>query len=225
MLEPGWTGMESETGAALNRGASVHRSPKAKPAIGIHPPWRKGPGAARVHWDLKLPDTRPVTFGTSVAIRTSNPGEPFSDGVTFRLYAEGRKLLDKHSDSTSWEDVQVDLSSFAGKEIRLTLESDVGPKRDSTCDMSYWGQPWIYAGELSFLRSEAETNRDLEDRMGTAKTLLADSISSVSLSDPVSISKDRRLGFSFRKRTGTLRGFDGGRRTRDPRCSLGGRHV
>jgi len=147
-MGPGWTGMEPETKAHLLRIPAVQRGSRSFPAFAVHPPWIPGPGRARVLWRAKLPMTSPITFGAFLAIRDSQPGEPLSDGVTFRVCANGQVLFERHTDSKSWEEIRVDISSFAGQEMTLALESDVGPKRDSTCDLSYWGQPWIYAGNL-----------------------------------------------------------------------------
>ena len=138
--------MDSETNGIVSVHPFVHRLPKPKPGLGIHPPWKGGPGKARVVWTLDLPESEPITLGASLAIRDTQPEEPNSDGVTFRVLADDSVLFEEHTDTKEWKDIRVDLSAFAGEKIRLALESDVGPARDSTCDQSYWGEPWVYAG-------------------------------------------------------------------------------
>ncbi len=145
-LPAGWTGMETDTGTAVFFDSIVARAPRSAPAIAIHPPWRKGPGKARLTWRVKLPEETPITLTTALSIRDTHAPEPPSDGVTFNVVVAGQTLFERHTDAKPWEEIQVDLSPFAGKEIDLGLESDVGPKRDSTCDQSYWRQPWILAG-------------------------------------------------------------------------------
>ena len=127
VLPGGWTGMDPVTGTAVSFDPLVTRAPKAAPAIGIHPPWRRSPGRARLTWRISLPSATPVTFSTAVAIRDTLAPEPPSDGVTFRVLVDGQTLFATHSSSMEWEEARVDLSPFAGKEIGLALESDVGP--------------------------------------------------------------------------------------------------
>lgn len=146
VLPAGWTGMDPESGTSVSFEPLVARTPQAAPAIAVHPPWRKGPGKARLIWHLVLPSEVPITLSTAFSMRDTLPSEPPSDGVTFRVHVNGQVLFEKHSNSKAWDPAQVDLSAFAGNEIALALESDVGPKRDATCDLSYWRQPWILAG-------------------------------------------------------------------------------
>jgi hypothetical protein len=142
----GWRGSSSESSASfsihqLTRGTSKH-------AINMHPPWRPGGGTIFAEYLLKLPDVVPIKLTFSNAIRDHTESEPPSDGVTFRVWAGDQKLFEHHTDSKTWVDGEADLSSFAGKKILLRLESHPGPKRNTTCDSSYWGEPTIIAGKL-----------------------------------------------------------------------------
>ena len=58
----------------------------------------------------------------------------------------GEVLFEQHTDAKVWKEVKVDLARFAGQSIRLQFESHPGPKNDTTCDQSYWGQPTLVAG-------------------------------------------------------------------------------
>lgn len=146
-LPGGWSGMDSETNTTLVFDPLVTRSPKAAPAIAIHPPFRNGPGNVRLTWRVNLPRETPITLNTALAMRDTHAPEPPSDGVTFRVLVDGQPVFEKNTNAKAWEEVRVDLSPYAGKEIGLSIESDPGPRRDTTCDQSFWRQPWILAGE------------------------------------------------------------------------------
>jgi len=160
----GWQGSASESSASfsihqLTRGTSKH-------AIHMHPPWRPGGGTIFTEYRLKLPDVVPIKLTFSNAIRDHTATEPPSDGVTFRVWVGDQKLFERHSDSKTWVDGEADLSSFAGKKILLRLESHPGPKRNTTCDSSYWGEPTIIAGSLPPQLSENQ-REELRQRAGS----------------------------------------------------------
>jgi len=142
----GWEGSSPESSANFSK-LSVTRG-TTKHAIQMHPPWKPGGGTIYAEYLLKLPDVTPLKLVFANAIRNHTATEPPSDGVTFRVWAGDEKLFERHTDSKIWVDGQADLSKFAGKEILLRLESHPGPKRDTTCDSSYWGEPMIVAGTL-----------------------------------------------------------------------------
>jgi hypothetical protein len=131
----------------------------------MHPPWRPSGGTIFAEYLLKLPDITPVKLVFANAIRDHTGTEPPSDGVTFRVWAGDEKLFERHTDSKIWIDGQVDLSRFAGKEILLRLESHPGPKRDTTCDSSYWGEPIVVAGSPPPQLTDAQ-REELRKRAG-----------------------------------------------------------
>ena len=112
----------------------------------MHPAWRGGAGTifARYKYRCRIP-SRSVSF--SNAIRDIGPPEPSSDGVTFRVWVGEKAIFEKYTDSKSWLGGKVDLSPFAGQEIVLRLESHPGPKKDTTCDSAFWGEPVIASGQ------------------------------------------------------------------------------
>ncbi len=173
-LPGGWTGQEAETKTTVSFDQLVTRPPKAAPAIAIHPPFGTGPGKARLTWRVNLPQATPITLSTALSIRDTHAPEPDSDGVTYRVLVDGQGVFEKHSDSKPWEEVRVDLSAFAGKEIDLALESDPGPKRDTTCDQSYWRQPWILAGKP--VPEELQDDLDRESRLVMAQNALTSAL-------------------------------------------------
>ncbi|MBN1343494.1 MAG: hypothetical protein JXQ73_12475 [Phycisphaerae bacterium] len=145
----GWQGSDPKSKAVLTPDVSVNRG-TPKRSIGTHPPYAGGKGTIFAEYRLALPKTRPLRLMFDCAIRDHADSEPPSDGVTFRvsLQKDGkmRCLFERHTDSKTWIPAQVDLSDLAGQTVVLRLESDPGPKRDTTCDQAYWGEPRIVAG-------------------------------------------------------------------------------
>jgi len=147
----GWTGSARPSSASFTRSRAVARG-SIKPALQIHPPWRPSGGTIFVDYRLSLPARGPVRLTFANAIRDHTADEPPSDGVTFRVWAGADeaslvKLFDRHTDSKKWLDGQADLSRFAGRQILLRLESHPGPKRNTTCDSCFWGEPTVVAGQ------------------------------------------------------------------------------
>ena len=153
----GWEGSEPESKATFTR-VRVARG-EEKEAIQMHPPYRNGAGTIFAEYLLQLPQTRPIRLLFSNAIRDNGPKEPPSDGVTFRVWANDEKLFDRHTDSKTWVEGEADLSRFAGRQILLRLESHPGPKRNTVCDTSYWGEPTVVAGSLPAQLTAAEKQK------------------------------------------------------------------
>ena len=122
----------------------------------MHPPYRGGAGTMFVDYRLKLPSTTPLKFIFFNAIRDNAATEPKSDGVTFRVWANDKMLYEKHTDSKTWVPGEVDLDKYAGQEILLRLESHPGPKKNTTCDSCFWGDPTVVAGKAPEILSEPE---------------------------------------------------------------------
>lgn len=150
----GWSGSHRE-----HRGscaiASQNIGGQSKPSIGIHPPWHQGQaGAAWIEYPLQLPQRGPIGLHLFTAM---NPhGEKGGDGVTFRVRVlpfeasdgqPGEIAWEEHRDRQQWTAAEVDLSRWAGKAIRLQLESHPGPKRNTAFDQSFWGEVVLSAGE------------------------------------------------------------------------------
>jgi hypothetical protein len=150
----GWQGSSVESSANFSYGLISRRA--TKHSIVMHPPWKPGGGTIFAEFSLQLPNVAPIKLLFSNAIRDNTASEPPSDGVTFRVWADGEKLFERNTDSKKWLDAQVDLSKFAGKRILLRLESNPGPKRDTTCDSSFWGEPMVIAGSLPESMPEAK---------------------------------------------------------------------
>jgi len=153
----GWQGSEGRTRADVRFDQIAHAD-TARRAITAHPPWYGGKaGAAVLEFPLQLPEQTPLRLRFANAIGPHYPerNEPPSDGVTCRVRVcaldatagtLGEVLLDRHTAEYTWQEAEVDLGGYAGQAVRLQLETDPGPKRDTTCDRGLWGTPLLIAG-------------------------------------------------------------------------------
>ncbi|MBN1124893.1 MAG: hypothetical protein JXA82_07790 [Sedimentisphaerales bacterium] len=150
----GWKGSVEPSRASF----SIHPVSRGatKQAIDMHPAWYGGRGNVFVGYKLKLSEEKPILFSFANAIRDNNENEPASDGVTFRVWVDEEKVFERHTDSKVWLPGTVDLSQYAGRTILLRLESHPGPKNDTTCDSSYWGEPAITVGKPPRILSDQE---------------------------------------------------------------------
>ena len=179
----GFSGVDQDSGTYVNI-ENVFRG-EIKTALAIHPPWRPHAGTALIEYHVILPNVLPLTLTFDNAIRDHHQSEPPSDGVTFRVWVDGDKLYERHTDSKIWLPGTVNLSPYAGQEITLRLESHPGPQNDTTCDTSYWAQPMIIAGTPPvFNTSELwQQQRQLADDIISGKTNAGPDTISIPLDD------------------------------------------
>ena len=125
-------------------------------SITMHPPWRDGlVGTVAVEYPLQLPEQGPVSLRFHNGVTRTGEG----DGVTFRVRVcpldapagqLGTVVFEHHvADKTKWTPARADLSDYAGKAIRLQLESHPGPTNNTGWDESYWGDPVLIAGQAA----------------------------------------------------------------------------
>lgn len=139
----GWSGgFEERTGVALQP-AGVQ---KGRTACLLHPPWRGGTGVSFQDFSIRLPaagEVQRITLTGATAMREdamAGSGEKAkSDGATFRIFANGRALLDEHRANTDWKDFSFDLTELAGQVVTLRFETDPGPRNDASFDFALWG--------------------------------------------------------------------------------------
>ena len=139
----GWSGgFEPQTGVALEPAGDQD----GRPAFLLHPPWRGGTGVAFQEFRFRLPAAsalQHIELTGATAMRRdaiAAPGEkPKSDGATFRIFANGRPLLDENRADARWRAFAFDLTSFAGQMLTLRFETDPGPRDDSSFDFALWG--------------------------------------------------------------------------------------
>ena len=100
--------------------------------------------ATFIEFALRLPSARRLAFESGVHLRAGAIGK--SDGVTFRVQAtRGTRSLSEeiHHDRLEPKPLRLDLSAFAGAEVRLRLEVDAGPKSDPSFDWARFASPVI----------------------------------------------------------------------------------
>jgi hypothetical protein len=164
-LAPGWQGGDKQSGANFSRSKTL-RGGQTRQALQMHPAYRPKVGTVFAEYRLKLPAQGPIRFSFFNAIRDSGPREGASDGVTFRVWVGEEKLFERHTAAKQWTPGEVDLTRFAGREILLRLESHPGPRRNTSCDSSYWGDPVVVAGLVPKLPAA-------EERQAVAQRTLA----------------------------------------------------
>ena len=76
------------------------------------------------------------------------PETPAGDGVTFRVLVDDVEVLARHWAERRWEPVEVDLTPWRGKEVRLALVTGVGPAGRADFDWALWGEPRVVLREL-----------------------------------------------------------------------------
>jgi hypothetical protein len=141
----GWTGnFEDHTGiACLPVGEQ-----NGKQALLLHCPWRGGTGITFQEFRFHLPKSKQVRLTGAIAMRADSFGK--SDGATFRVFANGQKLLDENRKETDWKPFSFDLTPFAGKDLLLRFETDPGPKDDPSFDFSLWGERTLTLEGVAF---------------------------------------------------------------------------
>ena len=179
----GWQGSDQKSGTYVAV-QNILRG-DMRPALAVHPPWRPKGGTAFLEYCIKLPEVCPLILTFANAIRDNGEKEPASDGVTFRVWADTDKLYEKHIEAKAWQEGLVDLSDYAGREIRLRLESHPGPNRDTTCDTSYWARPVIVAGEPPKYNSSEQwqKQRDIAEILISGKEAAKSNTFDISLAD------------------------------------------
>lgn len=130
----GWYGMfEERTGiSCLPFGTQNGMN-----AFLIHSPWHNGTGTAYQEFSFQMPKVQQVLLQGATAMRSDVIGK--SDGTTFRIYANGKKLLDTNQADDKWHPYRLDLSAYMGKTLTIRFETDPGPKNDPSYDYSLWG--------------------------------------------------------------------------------------
>jgi hypothetical protein len=139
----GWSGFfDDRTGVACEPFGTQN----GERAFFMHSPWRGGVGVAFQQFVFYLPaQASRILLRGSTAMRSENVSN--SDGVTFRLYAGGKKLLDYHQTNDVWRPFEFDLTAQRGSKISVRFEVDPGPNNNASFDYSLWGnREWVIEG-------------------------------------------------------------------------------
>lgn len=132
----GWSGFfEDRTGVACE----PFGAQQGKRAFLLHCPWRNGTGVTFQQFKFEIPaSANRVWLRGATALRSESVGK--SDGVTFRLFANGRKLLDYHQADDTWRPFAFDLGGERGTTVTVRFEVDPGPRDDASFDYALWGE-------------------------------------------------------------------------------------
>ena len=121
-----------------------------RPGIFAHPPWKQRLAGAATTFDtvrgryrLRLPADCPAVLSVGLALR--GQAEEKSDGVTFRVLANGKAILDRHWGKAAWDRHELSLADYQGQEIQLDLCTSPGPAGNVEFDWAVWGNPVIRA--------------------------------------------------------------------------------
>lgn len=147
----------------------------ARPTLFMHAP-------SRASYTLTLPAEPAVLyFGMGLHPMTWGWG---GDGVAFEVFVDtgggeqqifaGR--LDTPKAMEGWKDGRVDLSSYAGRTVTLTLSVIPGPEWEMTGDWAGWGEPHLVeaaALSLAALRPAEQTVREWKAAGLTAQDFIA----------------------------------------------------
>ncbi len=132
---PGWSGyFEERTGIACQPAGLVN----GKQAFLLHCPWRGGTGVAYQTFTFQLPRVKSVSLRGFTAMRPDIVDR--SDGATFRILVNGRKVLEEHRTDAQWKAFHVDLSSLMGQKVTIRFETDPGPGSNPSFDFSLWAE-------------------------------------------------------------------------------------
>jgi hypothetical protein len=130
----GWTGyFEERTGIACQ----PYNVQNGREAFLLHCPWRGGTGLAYQEFTFRLPRTSKILLRGATAMLAESVGK--SDGATFRVFVNGKRLLEVHRADARWQPFTFDLTAYAGKTATIRFETDPGPKDDPSFDYSLWG--------------------------------------------------------------------------------------
>lgn len=112
--------------------------------------------AGRIQFPITVPAD--AWFSASIAVDPASWGKE-GDGVLFRMGVSANgtyeELLNQHVDPVAnssdrrWIPVALDLSAYAGREVRLVLSTNPsvpGKAPDTRNDMGVWGAPSVVVG-------------------------------------------------------------------------------
>jgi len=147
----GWQGSEPRTHGSFGVRQQTLAG-QTREVVALHPPYRDGlVGTVVAEYPIALPKSSRLRLSFATAIVPDGQ----SDGVTFRVRVLpvdapagelGKVIFERHSAAKTWEPGEADLTAFAGRTVRLQLESHPGPRNNTGWDQSFWAEPALTAG-------------------------------------------------------------------------------
>jgi hypothetical protein len=84
-----------------------------------------------------------------VGLRRDTWISPRGDGVRFTLLVDGATVFDRHLDPRSvpddrgWVEFDLDLGTWAGREVTIAFVTSPGPRDDPADDVAGWAEPQV----------------------------------------------------------------------------------
>ncbi|MDH7569851.1 MAG: hypothetical protein QHJ73_09730, partial [Armatimonadota bacterium] len=134
------SGPRDDTGGYVSE-QSMSCGGETRQGIFMHPPYKTGVGYTFVRFaPVALPSEPAAAFRCLVGKRD---GSDLGDGILFRVVVIDEKgkrtvVAEKQWARHAWTPLEGGLSPWAGRTIRLQLESDVGPADNSSGDWACW---------------------------------------------------------------------------------------
>ena len=179
VMPRGFDGTDRVSGMILQNKKEVIRRDDVRDGLVCHPPFREGTGYMKVTYRLQLPEKNEAVFKFSTAVGDPEEGEKPGDGVEFIVEVHDdlkiRRLYRRVSKTKTWSPVELDLRSFKGKTIDLSLIVTPGEHNDGNSDECYWGTPQINLKA----RYQAETPAEKAERR-----IMAISLAQRAITDP-----------------------------------------
>ena len=126
----------------------------SKSGFFTHPPYKKGTGTIFRVWDVDLARdfAGPVFFDASVGKKNDSD---LGDGILYQIYVqeqgsepgEWEKLAEVHIPTHEWKPISADLGPWAGKKIRLRLETN--PGKNTSGDWGVWADLTFRTTEMT----------------------------------------------------------------------------
>jgi tetratricopeptide (TPR) repeat protein len=97
---------------------------------------------SQVTWTVALSQPSVLRFGMGQAPESLAWG---GDGATYEVFVDGERVFLEHlpleQAREGWHEREVDLASFVGQTVQLSLATTPGPTGDVTGDWAGWGEP------------------------------------------------------------------------------------
>lgn len=110
---------------------------------------------SRITYTVALTQPAVLHFGMGLDPRALGWG---GDGATFEVFVNGQRIFLEHVPvevaREGWQEREVDLASYTGQTVQLTLATTPGPKGDVTGDWAGWGEPRIEGAQAEAYRQK-----------------------------------------------------------------------
>lgn len=131
----GWSGhFEERTGISC----LPYGEQNGKRVFLLHSPWHGGRGITFQQFVFDLP-TQAARILLRGATAMKSDMVTLSDGVTFRLYANGGKVMEYHQTNDAWKPFEFDFTSLRGSKLTVRFEVHPGATNNAAYDYSFWG--------------------------------------------------------------------------------------